>query len=399
MTLTDPYLTLYSSSGIPLLSDDDSGLGLSSLINYTATTSGTYYLGARAFSSGTGSYTLTATGTAPSDDYAATTLTSGRVTSGGSVSGRIESVGDNDWFGISLTAGTRYQFSLDGSTLADPYLSLYSSGGSLIGSDDDSGIGLNALLQFTPTTSGTYYLGADGYSGTGSYTLSATATAAPTPTTGSGSFSIRVVYSGDSQYQSYFDVAAQRWSEVITRDLPDVVNATYGTIDDLLIEAAIRYIDGPGRTLAYAGPTHYRSSSDGGLPYLGIMRFDTFDMASQVSAGTLDDLILHEMGHVLGLGTLWQSRGLASDLDYIGSNAVASYQAVAVNSTLSSVPLESTGGSGTRGRHWSEQYFNAELMTGYAESSGLMPISLITIGALADLGYGVNYNAADYFVV
>jgi hypothetical protein len=36
-------------------------------------------------------------------------------------------------------------------------------------------------------------------------------------------------------------------------------------------------------------------------------------------------------------------------------------------------------------------------MTGYAEASPPMPLSIITVGALADLGYLVNYSAADPF--
>ncbi len=171
-------LGLYDGSGT-LLSMFSTGVDKT----YTAGVgaAGTYYIGVTGndYLSGyyfnSGQYSLTAsvtTGSATADDYAATTLTSGRVTSGGSVSGRIESVGDNDWFGISLTAGTRYQFSLDGSTLYDPYLSLYSSTGSLITASDDGGLGLNSLISFTASSSGTYYLGARGY-GTGTGKLHA----------------------------------------------------------------------------------------------------------------------------------------------------------------------------------------------------------------------------------
>jgi hypothetical protein len=43
--------------------------------------------------------------------------------------------------------------------------------------------------------------------------------------------------------------------------------------------------------------------------------------------------------------------------------------------------------------------FDRELMTGYAESAAPMPLSIITVGALADLGYPVNYAAADAFAL
>jgi hypothetical protein len=274
----------------------------------------------------------------------------------------------------------------------------------VITSNDDDGGGRNSLINYTATSSGTYYLGArDFWTGTGTYSLTATGTAttpAPTtPTTGSGAFAITVSYAGDSQYQSYFLAASARLSQIITTDLPDVTTSTWGRIDDLLIQASVLSMDGPGGVLGRAGPTAFRTSSEGGLPYLGIMQFDSADLASMASAGILGDVILHEMGHVLGLGTMWQARGLVSGLNYIGAAGVAAYRSVTGNNSLTSVPLESTGGNGTRGAHWSEATFDRELMTGYAESTSPMPMSIITVGGLADLGYGVNYGAATAFTL
>ena len=83
------------------------------------------------------------------------------------------------------------------------------------------------------------------------------------------------------------------------------------------------------------------------------------------SNGTLLNVILHEMGHVLGLGTLWSLMGLRSGASYLGANALNAYQQV--GGTGSSVPLETTGGSGTAFAHWSEAVFDNELMTGFVE--------------------------------
>ena len=41
-----------------------------------------------------------------------------------------------------------------------------------------------------------------------------------------------------------------------------------------------------------------------------------------VTKGILQDVIEHEMGHVLGLGTLWDTLGLKSGFNYTGANAV-----------------------------------------------------------------------------
>jgi len=53
---------------------------------------------------------------------------------------------------------------------------------------------------------------------------------------------------------------------------------------------------------------------------------------------------------------------------------------------------------GTADAHWRESIFGPELMTGFV-NHGAMPLSAITVGSLADLGYTVNPLAADPFVV
>jgi hypothetical protein len=120
------------------------------------------------------------------------------------------------------------------------------------------------------------------------------------------------------------------------------------------------------------------------------------------TGGTFQGVIMHEMGHVLGLGTLWSSLGLVTGAGtanpvYVGANAVREYNSI-FGLTGSSVPVENTGGPGTADSHWRESTMRTELMTGYAESSGVpMPLSRITVGGLADLGYAVNYGAADLY--
>ncbi|HEY0007450.1 MAG TPA: fibronectin type III domain-containing protein, partial [Tepidisphaeraceae bacterium] len=60
------------------------------------------------------------------------------------------------------------------------------------------------------------------------------------------------------------------------------------------------------------------------------------------------------------------------------------------------VPVEAGGGPGTALGHWRETDFDVEQMTGYAAAGGVfMPISRVSVGALEDMGYNVNYDAAD----
>ena len=58
--LSDPYLILYAPDVTELVFDDDSAGSGNARINYTASVSGTYYLGAMDYASGTGAYSLSA---------------------------------------------------------------------------------------------------------------------------------------------------------------------------------------------------------------------------------------------------------------------------------------------------------------------------------------------------
>jgi len=209
-------------------------------------------------------------------------------------------------------------------------------------------------------------------------------------------FDIVIRYSGDSRYQPLFDDAAERWEQIIIADLPDVNSSAFGFVDDVLIDASVVFIDGPGAVLGQAGPDWIRSAS--GLPFHGEMEFDSADVSAMFNNGTLYDVILHEMGHILGIGTLWDNHDLINGFQYIGANALAQYRIISGNSSATFVPVENSGGPGTAGGHWEEDIFNAELMTGFVEAAGVtMAISRITVGSLADLGYVVNMAAADPF--
>ncbi|MGE3335832.1 MAG: pre-peptidase C-terminal domain-containing protein [Rhodospirillaceae bacterium] len=177
-TLLDPYMRLLSPTRTELVADDDSGTGTDSQILYTATTTGTYYIAATGFGGEQGTYTVAVATSTTADDYTANSSTTGAVAVGGSVTGRLETSTDADWFAVTLTAGQSYRIDLRGSasgggTLADPYVRVKSSSGVTYGSDDDSGTGLDAQLTYTAAYTGVHYIeAAAGSSGTGTYTLS-----------------------------------------------------------------------------------------------------------------------------------------------------------------------------------------------------------------------------------
>jgi hypothetical protein len=108
-----------------------------------------------------------------SDDYPASTASTGVVSIGGSITGHIETSQDTDWLAVTLTAGRTYQFDLAGSAAVQHVqLQVLNSGGTSLASDLEFNF---ARITFAPTLTGTYFLSAHSWDNSelGSYTLSA----------------------------------------------------------------------------------------------------------------------------------------------------------------------------------------------------------------------------------
>ncbi len=200
----------------------------------------------------------------------------------------------------------------------------------------------------------------------------------------------------------------------IQQCIGEAVNLTE-TTTGLIIYARVDSIDGPGQVLGSAGPCFVRSVSR--LPVLGVMRFDNADMANLESSGRLLDVILHEMLHVIGIGSTWRDNllnplrwtGDVPNPGFLGPRALAACaeEHGGSNVCIDRVPIEdcvagvpSTCGQGTRLGHWREFTFDNELMTGYIEPAPIRnPFSRMTIEALADLGYTVDpFQSNDYLI-
>lgn len=254
------------------------------------------------------------------------------------------------------------------------------------------------------------------------------------------SYNIEIVWIGEEPDASMAEAAkwaAARWEHVIIGDLPDIrfgalshsvtvddlfdngdFKRLFGYVDDLIIFADIAFIDGENGSLAKAGPYYIRSSASSPLPHVGVMTLDTDDL-DQLSQAALYDLILHEMGHVLGIGTLWDNQNLLEnpsldqndepilpppDTHFTGMEAIEAFDIVGGTSYRGKkVPVENEeGGRGTQDSHWRDSVIGPrELMDGYidTEATHRQPMSLITIQSLADLGYEVDETQADpYFL-
>jgi hypothetical protein len=83
---------------------------------------------------------------------------------------------------------------------------------------------------------------------------------------------------------------------------------------------------------------------------------------------------------------------------YIGPKAMQEYATLLKETMPTPIPVANTGGPGTAEGHWRETTFDHELMTGYAEDSGTL-LSRMTVAALADLGYTVEFSAADDYAL
>ncbi|WP_422028604.1 leishmanolysin-related zinc metalloendopeptidase [Roseovarius sp.] len=202
------------------------------------------------------------------------------------------------------------------------------------------------------------------------------------------------------ELQEAFIAAADYLGTLILEDIPDVfVDGVL--IDDIVITATLASIDGTGGVLGSAGPRVLRD--DGSyLPATGAMTFDIADAENLHDNGNWSAVVLHEMLHALGFGPLWSLMGLLSgsvasgDLRFTGQNAIDTYNsefpgiAGADSGSLTGVPVETDGGSGTAGGHWDEALFDQELMTGYVDDGSY--ISVMTIATLEDMGYDTVFD-------
>src|SRR4029079_18664546 len=81
-----------------------------------------------------------------------------------SFSGQLNFVGDHDWVKVFLSNTNTYKFYLSlqnsSSLEGDAKIAInFENGTPVLGaSNDDGGVGVNALLSFTPLTTGFYYI-------------------------------------------------------------------------------------------------------------------------------------------------------------------------------------------------------------------------------------------------
>ncbi len=218
--------------------------------------------------------------------------------------------------------------------------------------------------------------------------------------------------------------AAQRWMQVITGDLPDVILSGsvsppsgrcyveggdyrfYGVVDDLLVFVGIEEPDG-----GVAGRGGTCLLRDSYLPFVGGLRLNPRFVHPVENRASAMKTASHEFGHTLGFGTIWNRKGflknptwregLGADTHFSGPLATEAFDAAGGTNYVagSKVPVENAISPNV---HWKTTYpsdaelrvgvFQGELMGGLGSGPTL---SAITIQSFADLGYKVDVTKAD----
>lgn len=202
-------------------------------------------------------------------------------------------------------------------------------------------------------------------------------------------FDITINFNGDPAIAPYLLQAERFWELAITSAGSLVIDISVTPLAGLLAQAQV----------LQRGPN--------GLPAHGVIRLNESSYAGEVAAGTLTSVLIHEIGHVLGLGTLWPASSLLQTVPnasnpsgveyrYLGAAALQEYDLL-TGTAATSIPVESeTGSNASDGLHWAEGIFGNELLSPFAPNDST---SRLTIAALADLGYAVDVGMADPYVL
>lgn len=199
----------------------------------------------------------------------------------------------------------------------------------------------------------------------------------------------------DPAIKLLIDEAADAWKEIIKFD-DDVVKSIKETIplwNGIAINLYEKADYGPGPIAACGveSAINLGNNKYNALSFNLYINSYYWDNPQNVNF-SWSQVLIHELGHALGIGTLW------TELEYIwlnGNTYTSTQNAYNTinNITRFRIPLESTGGGGTASAHWedNDRSNDGQLYPGIIDimqgTINNYPIGPVTIGFLKDLGY------------
>ncbi len=209
--------------------------------------------------------------------------------------------------------------------------------------------------------------------------------------------------------------AAARWERVIVGDLPsrdmsglavppippdlaesctaypNVIDDIYVCVQDVQLSNSIGF--GGFYLTRDIGKINPRTGRSHRLTYGGYIGVSNSILDDD--ADDLENLMIHELSHALGFPFF-----LEPDFDNV-ITASSSFYATNTNADdawkalgcSGQIPLEPSKG------HWKETCLVNEVMTPTLFQGARTPLSNITVAAMADMGYDVNYNGADPYSI
>jgi Ca2+-binding RTX toxin-like protein len=229
------------------------------------------------------------------DDFAGNSSTIGSLTVGGSATGQIGAPGDQDWFGVQLTAGTVYSFEIERASQGFGNLALMNASGVQLASEN-AFYGSVPKVVFRAPTTDTYYLNASGYS-PHSYTV----TTNEQPNAFLPDFGVGLNVSGSTTLKEgspiVFNLTLNNFGESWAGTIfPNVYLSNDSTItsSDLLVYSPYTYQIDHLESIDYANNTYFLPSFpvlEPGTYYLGAIA-DAFDQVVEGNeANNLSNLI------------------------------------------------------------------------------------------------------------
>ena len=185
-------------------------------------------------------------------------------------------------------------------------------------------------------------------------------------------------YEGSAiNYKSHIIEGTNKWNSYITEDVN--IPITYRT-----------FYNPDSNILAYASPNSSTDLRAGGTI--------TINTGKGAPVSGWDDVIEHEIGHVLGLpgNVKWMDAVLNLNTSNCTLDATkfpktaAVYHGPPFNGS-GDIPLASNGA------HWREDIFSIELMTPEIGTEPDLKTTLLTLTAMEELGWGIDLSKAEPF--